>query len=174
MKFTKVDLLKKPYILIGALILMVSCGPGNAKNRSANQGNDGGAGMEESISSDKDASENAALTDGQWLLIKLRGEPVDPEAGRKAPFLVFDEEKSRFGGNNSCNDISGNYHLKEGNRIAFTMIITTQMACMPNEIELPFMEVLDMADNFTINGDTLSLNKARMAPLAVFALKNDQ
>lgn len=172
MKYTKINLMKTPYILILALIVMVSCGPGNKKNKSANQGND--AGMEESTSSAKDASENAALTDGQWMLVKLRGETIKPEADRKPAFLVFDQENSRFGGNNSCNDIGGNYSLKEGNRITFSEIISTQMACMPNKIELPFMEVLGMVDNYTINGDTLSLNKARMAPLAVFTLSKGQ
>ncbi len=34
--------------------------------------------------------------------------------------------------------------------------------------EKQFMEVLNTADNFSLNGNTMTLNKARMAPLAVF------
>ncbi|THD69600.1 META domain-containing protein [Robertkochia marina] len=170
MKNAKRIRLNIPYIMIWALIVMAGCGPVNEKNKSANQGNDSITGTEESMSSGKTVTEAADLTDGQWILIKLGGEAINPEEGQKPAYLVFDEENSRFGGNNSCNDIGGNYSLKEGNRITFSQIISTQMACMPNEIELPFMEVLDKVDNYTINGDTLSLNKARMAPLAVFVL----
>jgi hypothetical protein len=36
------------------------------------------------------------------------------------------------------------------------------------EKEVAFMEVLQKADNYAIQGKTLSLNKARMAPLAKF------
>ena len=113
---------------------------------------------------------DAALTDGRWNLFRLQGREVAKDEGRKQAYLVFQEADKRVSGNNSCNQISGTYTLKEGNRIAFSQLITTQMACMPNEIEVPFMEVLDLADNFTIKGDTLSLNKARMAPLAQFVL----
>ncbi len=112
----------------------------------------------------------ASLGDGYWKLIKLQGQDIGGIEGGREPYLVFNEEEQRVAGNNSCNQISGEYELQEGNRIRFGKIITTQMACIPNDIEGPFMETLDVADNYTIHGDTLSLNKARMAPLAQFVL----
>jgi heat shock protein HslJ len=36
------------------------------------------------------------------------------------------------------------------------------------ELETQFLKVLEMADNYTIAGDNLVLNRARMAPLARF------
>jgi heat shock protein HslJ len=45
---------------------------------------------------------------------------------------------------------------------------TTMMACPDMATEKQFMEVLNIADNFSLNGNTMTLNKARMAPLAVF------
>jgi hypothetical protein len=42
------------------------------------------------------------------------------------------------------------------------------MACPNLETETHFFKALQMADNYILNGDTLILNKARMAPLARF------
>ena len=42
------------------------------------------------------------------------------------------------------------------------------MACPDMSMENQFIEVLGRADNYSILGDKLSLNKARMAPLARF------
>lgn len=39
---------------------------------------------------------------------------------------------------------------------------------MPDDLEQKFIQVLDQADNLSTDGETLSLNKARMAPLARF------
>jgi hypothetical protein len=36
------------------------------------------------------------------------------------------------------------------------------------ERETEFLKVFEMADNYSLSGTTLSLNKARMAPLARF------
>jgi len=65
--------------------------------------------------------------------------------------------------------MAGTYELKEDNRILLTGIISTKMACMNNmELESQFLNALDQADNYTLTGDTLILNKERMAPLARF------
>jgi heat shock protein HslJ len=42
------------------------------------------------------------------------------------------------------------------------------MACGNMEKETIFMELLQKADNYSIKGNVLSLNKGRMAPLAKF------
>ena len=44
------------------------------------------------------------------------------------------------------------------------------MACDNMADEATLAKVLEMVDNYTISGNTLSLNKARMAPLARFKL----
>jgi heat shock protein HslJ len=46
--------------------------------------------------------------------------------------------------------------------------MSTKMFCDQMEVENGFNEALIAADNFTVSGDNLSLNKARMAPLARF------
>ena len=62
----------------------------------------------------------------------------------------------------------GSYELKEGNLITFKQVASTQMACNDMNIENQFKEILERTDNYSILGDKLSLNKARMAPLARF------
>jgi heat shock protein HslJ len=42
------------------------------------------------------------------------------------------------------------------------------MACPQMKIEMEFLETLEKADNFNVTGDVLTLNKARMTPLARF------
>jgi heat shock protein HslJ len=36
------------------------------------------------------------------------------------------------------------------------------------DLENRFLQVINIADNYNLNGNTLTLNKARMAPLARF------
>lgn len=42
------------------------------------------------------------------------------------------------------------------------------MACIDMEVENQFMAVLEKANNYSLNGNTMTLNKAKMAPLAIF------
>jgi hypothetical protein len=46
------------------------------------------------------------------------------------------------------------------------------MAC-PDDLEQEFLQVISEADNLSTDGKYLSLNKARMAPLARFVVVND-
>jgi copper homeostasis protein (lipoprotein) len=71
-------------------------------------------------------------------------------------------------GNAACNSFFGSYELKEGNRIHFSGIASTKMACPDLETETEFLNMLGIADNYNIHEDTLILNKAKMAPLARF------
>lgn len=116
------------------------------------------------------AGTEVGLTDGYWRLTTLGGRDVEPEDPNREAHLIFTEENNKVAGSNSCNRISGTYTLEEGDRMRFSQMISTQMACLPNEIEGPFMKVLERTDSYNITGDTLSLYRARMAPLAKFVL----
>lgn len=104
------------------------------------------------------------ITDTRWKLVELRGQEV---VNSKA-FVVFSTEKNQVYGNSGCNRFTGSFELGEGNRLALSQIASTRMACPDMETEQTFLSVLDMVDNYSISGGTLSLNKARMAPLARF------
>jgi heat shock protein HslJ len=83
-------------------------------------------------------------------------------------------ETASFNGNGSCNNIFGPYELLEGNRITFGNTASTMMACPDMQIEKEFLEVLRIVDNYSISDSTLSIQKARMAPLARFTLEKSE
>ncbi|MBT1065215.1 META domain-containing protein [Bowmanella sp. Y26] len=101
---------------------------------------------------------------GQWQLTELAGQPVQTE---KAPYLDFSEE-GKVSGFAGCNRFFGQVEV-EGLSIHFGKLGATMMACPNMQLESQFMQVLEKADNYTMgSNDSLSLNKARMAPLARF------
>lgn len=104
----------------------------------------------------------------RWKLTELYGKPVADSINGKEPFLQFKKNDSSYSGNAGCNGIGGNYTLARGNRIKFKPGMSTMMFCNQMEIENDLKKVLEQADNYSINGNELTLNKARMAPLARF------
>lgn len=115
-----------------------------------------------------------ALENKKWVLIELRGNPYQPNENQKEAFLLFENEAVRFYGNNGCNAINGAYEIEEGNRIRFGNIASTMMACPTMENERIFNDILKEVDNYSIADGQLSLNKARMAPLARFQLVDEE
>jgi heat shock protein HslJ len=110
----------------------------------------------------------------KWILIELRGKPYEKNEGRKEGSIEFDMETGMFAGNNTCNNYFGQYELLDGDRIKFGQAGSTLMACPDRETEVAFMDVLKIADNYTIMDGVLSLNKAKMAPLARFEISKDE
>lgn len=112
------------------------------------------------------------ITDKEWYLFELNGKNIKFGRDDKKPFLILSIE-GIVSGNGGCNTYSGSYSTSNPNGIQFGVIAATKMACPSStQLESSFFEVLNSCDNFTLNGDTLSLNKAKMAPLARFILKH--
>jgi heat shock protein HslJ len=111
--------------------------------------------------------DNYKLLGTDWVLVELNGKPVSvSDSSGRTPHMRFMEAESRFAGNGGCNGLSGVFELKGMNRITFSNMIRTQMACPALDIENEFIKALETTDNFVVAGDTLVLNRARMAPLA--------
>ncbi|MBZ4190974.1 META domain-containing protein [Niabella beijingensis] len=108
------------------------------------------------------------ITEKKWKLIELAGKPVQDKINDKEPFLQLAEADQRFSASAGCNGLGGTYELRDNGRVRFKMGMSTLMACDHMEMEQGLTKALEAADNYTISGDTLSLNKARMAPLARF------
>lgn len=108
------------------------------------------------------------LVEKYWKLTELFGEPVTTPEGGKEAHMILKQEGNRVNGNAGCNSFSGTFTLKPGNRISFSKMASTMMMCSNMETETKFHQILEMADNYVVNGDSLVLNKARMAPLARF------
>lgn len=109
------------------------------------------------------------LEERYWKLIELKGQAITvSERQPKEAHLILKKESGRIIGHTGCNSLNGKYLLQSGNRLKFSSMATTRMACETVRYESALLEVLERADNYAIKGDTLSLNKARMSPLAKF------
>ena len=112
---------------------------------------------------------NAKLFETYWKLVEVRGKPVPPpRQGRREPHLVLKEKDSTLNGFGGCNPLTGKFLLQEGNRIRFSGVISTPITCLNQTVEDEFKKALQQSDNYNIQGDTLSMNKSKMAPLARF------
>lgn len=105
-----------------------------------------------------------------WKLLELEGETVQMEDNQEREQYFILRSDGSFSGFAGCNYFNGQYELTEGNRISINdNIAMTLMACPDVDVdERAFMEVFELTDNYTIDGDILSLNVGKRAPLAVF------
>jgi heat shock protein HslJ len=109
------------------------------------------------------------LTGTYWKLIELMGKPYKgPSATGKEMYITLSADSSTVQGHGGCNSFRGKYELKEGELIRFSGLASTMMACPDLDNESTFMKAIESADNYIITGNSLQLNKARMAPLARF------
>lgn len=109
-----------------------------------------------------------SITGIKWKLTELNGKPVADKVNGKEPFLELQETDKRYTASAGCNGIGGQFTLSENGRIKFLQGVSTMMACENMEVETQLKNALIAADNYSINGTILSLNKGRMAPLARF------
>lgn len=114
------------------------------------------------------AARDPRIEDRRWVLVEVMGQAVIPSGERREAFIELDGESGRLGGNGSCNGFFGTYVLEAGQRIRFGDIGATMMACADMTVEDALLEALGRVDNYSIDGDRLSLNRARMAPLLTF------
>lgn len=100
----------------------------------------------------------------KWQLIELNGRTLQVSDGLKTPVITIEKE-GRISGNASCNNFFGSFETDGSFRLKFSKMGSTMMACNDMSLERAFLQNLEVIDNFTLTKDTLSLNKARMAPL---------
>ena len=111
------------------------------------------------------------IEDRRWLLTEVMGQAYEPPDDGREAFLLLDSSSGRASGNSSCNNFFGGYVIESGQRIRFAGNMgATMMACPDMSMEQSFMEALRTVDNYSVSGDGLSLNRARMAPLLRFRL----
>lgn len=109
-----------------------------------------------------------SLAGPQWKLVQLNGREINSDTLAKEAFISFSEDK-QVSGNTSCNNFFGTYHITSGLRFGVYNLAMTEMACLKGSVESEFVEALKRADNYSLSGDRLTLNKAKMAPLMVFS-----
>lgn len=112
------------------------------------------------------------ITGKTWKLVELNGKPITLINPKSNPYFSLNMADMRYSGNGGCNGVGGTFEIKpEIMRIKFNQGMSTMMACDDLETERLFTKALLAADNYSVNGNTLILNKARMAPLAKFILQ---
>ncbi|MDC8106814.1 META domain-containing protein [Chryseobacterium sp. B21-037] len=112
------------------------------------------------------------ITGKTWKLIEINGQPIQLKNPKNNPYFKLNMTDMRYEGNAGCNGLGGTFEIKQDiMRIKFNQGISTMMACDDLEIEQRFTKALLAADNYSVNGKILSLNKAKMAPLAKFSLQ---
>ncbi len=112
-------------------------------------------------------SGNMAVEDQKWKLIELTGQKVEGDADNF--FLIFDSETRRIQAKAGCNIIQFEYLIVNNHRLITKPGLSTLMAC-PDDTEERLVAAILSADNITYGENNLSINKARMAPLARFEL----
>jgi len=114
----------------------------------------------------------ADITGKTWKLTEINGKPIVLTNPKANPYFMLNMADMRYTGNGGCNGVGGTFELKQdAMRIKFNQGMSTMIACDDLATERAFTQALLTADNYSINGDTLTLNKARMAPLAKFVLQ---
>jgi copper homeostasis protein (lipoprotein) len=109
----------------------------------------------------------ATLLETKWVLVELMGKPVK-NADAKQPSILLTREGSKLNGFGGCNTIRGSYTQEKGNRITFSSIVTTLRSCDAMETETELLKVLQTTDSYSIKGNVLQLQRARMARMARF------
>lgn len=121
-----------------------------------------------SSSKNNNTSREVPLEGTYWKLVELNGKAITSEMVNREAFMQLIAESGRVTGNGGCNVMGGSYELMEPNRIRFSGMFSTKMACPKMDVEDQFFKVLENADSYYLKGDTLQLIRARMAPLAIF------
>ena len=111
---------------------------------------------------------DSEIEDITWELVEIDGAPRKTTENDVVAYFNLNSSDGRVSGNLGCNNFFGTYKIEHGLRISFGQMGSTMKACPDMSTENRLSEIFGMADNYTVKDGTLSLNKARMAPLAVF------
>jgi heat shock protein HslJ len=110
-------------------------------------------------------SQPTDLNGTSWTLTSIQGKPV---LTNTQPTIRFDNGQASGAG--SCNGFGGDYTVS-GNKLTFGPLMSTMMACMPQEImdqEQAYFSALSATTSFRVDGDRLTLLDAAGNVLAEF------
>lgn len=91
----------------------------------------------------------------QWSLTEIAGQPV---LAAKPPHITFIQGVAdRVEGYTGCNQFGGSVDLSSVNYIKFSELNMTKMACVGDNVEQVFLDVITRTDAWSIAMDELSL-----------------
>ena len=108
------------------------------------------------------------IIDKYWRLVEINGTTVTPQMWNREPHLRLQVTENTVVGNSGCNAYFGSYALKGGDRVEFSNIGATKMACPNMDIESRLFKALEATGNLVLVNDTLHMKDAGGALLARF------
>lgn len=120
------------------------------------------------------AAPSISFLDGKWTFAELSvdGEAVRLPDGSKS-FLLIDG--TSVSGVSGCNNFSGTAAFDQGT-VSFEPLASTRKACLEDVMafETAFLNLLENAATYEVDGDTLEIGKADGTMKAVFTLVREQ
>lgn len=115
----------------------------------------------------KDPAVPAALASpARWRLVELTGKPVPAGEDAEREAAITFVRDGLVHGSGSCNRFKGRCEFSSDDRLKFSGIASTKMACADMTVEQEFFGALEATDSYALKDGVLSLHRARMAPLA--------
>ena len=108
-----------------------------------------------------------ALAETKWKLVELNGKVVKSSNG-KDYFINLDSKSGKFAAYAGCNKISGIYINKSTDKLMFSKIISTRMACSNSNVESEFIQSLGKVDNYMIDAKYLHFHQGKKITIARF------
>ncbi len=105
-----------------------------------------------------------------WRLVELEGHTVDTSKLQRPAELTFIKMDNRVYGSAGCNTLSGKFTIGAPNKMTFSPIAATRMACKDMSTEDQFLRIAPKVNAWTITADFLVLSQDN-TPLARFKAK---
>lgn len=96
----------------------------------------------------------AKLSDVKWVLETFNGEKVKLTDPNTEMYIQFEDVEKRVNGRAACNRFFGNYEI-DGNKLKFSPMGATRMACPDLQKETEFFQMLDKVESYNIKDNTL-------------------
>ncbi len=93
----------------------------------------------------------------------------DTTGAMHSPTIAFDQAQNRVSGHGSCNRYSGGFTLTAPDKIAFSPMASTKMACPGLNVESKYFELLNKANKWSIKDGVLTLSQDGNALLTFVA-----
>ncbi|WP_395063105.1 META domain-containing protein [Flavobacterium sp.] len=111
-----------------------------------------------------------ALAETKWKLVELNGKAVKSSTN-KDYFINLDSKSGKFAAYAGCNNFAGTFVMKSAEKLAFSKIMGTKMACPNMDFENNFIKTIEKTDNYMIEGTMLHLHKGKKAIAKFEAVK---
>ena len=98
------------------------------------------------------------LSNTDWLVTSLGAMNVSDLPLDKRPTLSFNEEDYTVSGFSGCNNYNGGFNVSpQAETLTFGLLAVTKKMCPDMKVEKAFMNVLEKASTFEIEGNTLRM-----------------